>query len=93
MTRTVRLANRARRDLLRLDDFLAAKSPGAAERAMDALHVALLSLGDHAERGRIGPHPDFRQLNVRFGDSGYVIEYRITASAVIVTHIKHARER
>lgn len=93
MKRTVRLTKPARRDLLRLEDFLAEKSPDAANRAMNALSGALLSLSEHAERGRPAQNPELRQINVLFGDSGYVIRYRIGLSDVVVTRIKHARER
>ncbi|AYV48470.1 type II toxin-antitoxin system RelE/ParE family toxin [Caulobacter flavus] len=93
MKRTVRLTQTARRDLLRLEDFLAEKSPEAANRAMNALSGALLSLGEHAERGRPAQEPGLRQINVPFGNSGYVIRYRIGPSAVVVTRVKHARER
>lgn len=93
MKRTVRLTARAEKDLQRLEDFLAGMSPEASLRAADAITQAVLSLADHPERGFTGPAPNLRQIAVPFGDSGYIIQYRVQAQAVIVAHIKHARER
>lgn len=33
-----------------------------------------------------------RELYIRFGDSGYVVQYRIDADAVLVARIFHMRE-
>jgi len=35
---------------------------------------------------------DHRELYIRFGDSGYVVQYRVDADAVVVARIFHARE-
>ena len=50
--RKVIVARRAQMDLRRLVDFLAEKSPRAANAAFDALSDALLSLQTLPERGR-----------------------------------------
>lgn len=92
MTREVRLSVRARVDLERLVDFLIEKNPNAAKRARDTLAHALSSLQEFAERGRQGPSPDLRELPIRFGRAAYVIQYRIDAERVIVTHIFHSME-
>jgi len=89
MKRTVRLTNKARRDLSRLEEFLVTKNPDAASRAVETLVTAVLSL---AERGQAGPS-DLRRINVPCGNSGYVVWYRIFATNVLVARIKHARER
>jgi plasmid stabilization system protein ParE len=93
MTREVRLTARARHDLSRLELFLIEKNPDAARRAVEAIADAVLSLGDHAERGHRGPRPDLRQIPVSFGNSGYVIQYRVARETVLVARIKHALER
>ncbi|PLR28747.1 hypothetical protein SGCZBJ_00930 [Caulobacter zeae] len=54
MKRTVRLTEKARRDLSRLEDFLVDKNPGAASRMAETLVTAILSLAGHAERGQAG---------------------------------------
>lgn len=93
MTREVRLTARAEKDLQRLEDFLAGKNPDASLRAAAAITEAVLSLADHAERGFSGPAPNLRQIAVPFGDSGYIIQYRVQTQLVVVARIKHARER
>ena len=77
MKRSVRLTFRAEKDLHRVELFLADKNPEAADRAVAALTHAILSLAEHAERGFPGPLPNLKQIAVPFGDSGYIIQYRI----------------
>ena len=72
MTRAVDLAPRARRDLLRLVDFLGEKSPRAADAAFAAISEGLLSLGDFPERGRRARRGAWRELRVKFGRDGDV---------------------
>jgi plasmid stabilization system protein ParE len=91
--RSVRLTARAQQDLHRLELFLIDKNPEAADRAVAVLTQAILSLADHAERGFPGPLPNLKQIAVPFGDSGYIVQYRIQGETVIVAHLKHAREQ
>ena len=42
--------------------------------------------------GRTGPTPDLRELPIRFGHGGYVIQYRVDADRVVVAHIFHTLE-
>ncbi|MDP1910070.1 type II toxin-antitoxin system RelE/ParE family toxin [Caulobacter sp. ErkDOM-E] len=93
MTRAVRLTARAEKDLKRLEDFLSDKNPDASLRAANSITEAVLSLAEHAERGFRGPAPSLRQIAVPFGDSGYIIQYRVETHLVVVARIKHARER
>ena len=93
MSRAVRLTARAKHDLSRLEAFLIGKSPDAARRAVDAIATGILSLAEHAERGHVGPRPDLRQIPVTFGNSGYVIQYRVWDESVAIARIKHALER
>jgi len=93
VTRRVRLTERAEDDLRRLETFLVDKNPDAALRAVDAIAQAILSLGEYADRGFPGPIAKLKQIPVPFGDSGYVIQYRVQGDSVIVARVKHARER
>lgn len=92
MKRTVRLTEKARRDLSRLEDFLVDKNPDAASRMAETLVAAILSLAEHAERGQTG-RGGLRRINAPSGNSGYVVWYRVFVTDVIVVRIKHARER
>ena len=93
MSREVRLTARAKHDLSRLEAFLIGKSPDAARRAVDAIASAIRSLAEYAERGHIGRRSDLRQIPVSFGNSGYVVQYRVSASTVVIARIKHTLER
>jgi plasmid stabilization system protein ParE len=90
--RPVRVADPAYRDLARLAAWLEPKDARAADLAADALTEAIASLADLPERERqIGG--SVRELPVRFGRYGYLVRYRISAAAVTITRVRHARER
>jgi hypothetical protein len=48
-------------DIVRLSAFLRGKSSVAANRALDAIEAALLSLDRMADRGSLGPREGERQ--------------------------------
>jgi plasmid stabilization system protein ParE len=81
-------------DFARLHDFLAARNPDAARRAIDALIRAVQSLDTSPERGRPAGTPRIRELIVPFGRYGYVLRYSYSASAdeVVVLRLWHGRE-
>jgi plasmid stabilization system protein ParE len=88
------VAQAAAADLARLHDFLADKSPAAANRAAAALIVAIRSLDTFPERGRpFGSN--IRELVVPFGRSGYVLRYafREHDDEVVVLRIWQSREQ
>jgi len=88
----VRVTPAAHRDLTRLVAWLAPKSARAADAAADAMNAAIESLGEMAARGRpIGS--ELRELPVQFGRYGYVIRYRVGTVEVVVTSVRHVRER
>lgn len=89
----VRLTEAAQLDLARLQAFLAEKSTRAALRTVDALIEAVESLDQFPNRGRPERGVGRRELVLRHGRDGYVIRYRVTPEAVIVTRIFHGRER
>lgn len=88
----VRVSVTARRDIVRLTDFLGGRSAGPADRAIDAIEAALFSLTTMADRGYRGPREGERQLFVPFGQAGYVIQYKAGPGMVTVLRIFHARE-
>lgn len=91
MKRRVVLARAVECDIERLSEFLAAKSPQAAQRSADAIKAAVRSLETFALRGRIAAS-DLWELNVDFGRDGYVIQYRVELERVLVLRIFHALE-
>jgi len=92
MTYEVRLSPGARHDLLRLSDFLVERHPRAATRAMSAIQAGLRSLIEHPSRGVQVGTSNLRELVVRFGRQGYVVQYRVEPSVVFVTRVFHALE-
>jgi len=91
---SVKLAPAALQDLQRLREFLRTKSPVAAQRAGATIAQAVRSLGDQPEIGRPAPDmaPDYRELVIDFGGSGYVALYRYVGQEVVVLAIRHQRE-
>jgi plasmid stabilization system protein ParE len=83
----------AENDLERLENFLLERSPKAAVRAARAIREAVLSLDENAERGPMVSDRGTRELAVRFGRNGYVVQYRVLDELVIVARIFHVRER
>ena len=82
------------RDLARLSAFLHAKSPAAARRAAAAITKSVQTLAVHPQIGRPLPdlEPQYRELLIEFGSSGYAALYRIEADRVVVLTLRHQRE-
>lgn len=91
MTFTVLVSEQAEKDASRLDDWLSAFAPQAAERLGMALMKAFDSLTEMPLRGRI-TGPTTREIKVPFGRDAYIIRYRVSGSHVTVTRIWHSLE-
>jgi plasmid stabilization system protein ParE len=81
----------ARADLFRLNAFLADQSPPAARRAMDAIDAGLRSLGEMPDRAP-ERSPGMREFVIRFGQSGYVVQFRVMDDTLVIARIHHMRE-
>ena len=86
-------SDRAIADLDRLEAFLFAKSPQAADAAVDTIFLATEELRHFPLIGRplSDDDPEYRELPVPFSNSGYVILYRAD-TVVEIEAIKHMRE-
>lgn len=82
------------RDLQRLREFLREKNPDAARRAAEAIRRAIAQLSDQPRIGRPVQDlsPDFRDLMINFGQSGYVARYTFAGDSIIVLALRHQRE-
>jgi plasmid stabilization system protein ParE len=84
----------ALRDVQRLYRFLAGKNSDAARRAVQAIQLGVKVLGHQPQIGR--PIEDmaeeFREWQIDFGDSGYVVRYRVDTVAVIILAVRHQKE-
>lgn len=84
----------AEQDIDRLYDFLASKDLLAAQKAMLAIDDAIDLLADQPRIGsRVLTNDEFRQLPIRFGKYGYVLQYRIQEDVLIVVRIWAGREQ
>jgi len=88
------LALNARADLVRLREFLQSKNPAAAKRAAEAIKRQLQILIQQPGIGRsvLDLPPEFRELVIDFGDSGYIARYHVSPDLVTVLAIHHQRE-
>jgi plasmid stabilization system protein ParE len=87
-------APRAIRDLQRLRDFPRPKSADAARRAGEAIRQGVQILGAHPHLGRMVDDlpEEFREWLIDFGDSGYVVRYRVDEADVTILAIRHQKE-
>lgn len=78
----------------RLYRFRAPKNIDAAKRAAKAMRQGVKVLGHQPGIGRpIEDMPDkFREWLVDFGDSGYVVRYRIDMGAATILAVRHQKE-
>ena len=90
----VKWSGPALRDVARLHQFLAPKSPDAARRAIKKLREGVKALGKHPEAGRPLDElpPEFREWVIDFGQSAYVALYRFEGQEVVVLALRHGRE-
>lgn len=81
-------------DMQRLYRFLAGKNIDAAKRAINATRQGVKVLGQQPGIGRpIEDMPDaFREWVIDFGDSGYLVRYRLDADEVVILAVRHQRE-
>ena len=87
-------SQQALRDIARLHNFLAPKSPDAAKRAIQAIRQSLSALTSHPEMGRpVEELPtEFREWVIEFGSGAYVAIYHYDGKEVVILAIRHGRE-
>ncbi|NHZ63405.1 type II toxin-antitoxin system RelE/ParE family toxin [Massilia genomosp. 1] len=85
---------RALRDMQRVYRFLASKNPDAAKRAVRAIRQGVKVLGHQPHVGR--PAQDmveaYREWEIDFGDSGYVVRYQLRPDSVVILALRHQKE-
>jgi plasmid stabilization system protein ParE len=81
-------------DVQRLYRFLSSKNTDAAKRAVYAIRQGIKVLGLQPGIGRpIEEMPDeFREWAIDFGDSGYMVRYRLNTDEVVILAVRHQRE-
>ena len=81
-------------DVKRLYDFLRPKDLDAAKRAVKAIRQGVKVLEKQSGVGRPVEHmeDEFRDWIIDFGDSGYVVRYRVGQRFVMVLAVRHQKE-
>ncbi|MCD2176279.1 type II toxin-antitoxin system RelE/ParE family toxin [Rhizobium sp. C1] len=91
----IRVLPEARQDLRRLQGFLLSRNPLAAEKAMMAIKSGFLRLQENPRLGIVmEERPTDRQLFIPFGNSAYILRYRLDEEQerLFVVRIWHGRE-
>ena len=81
-------------DVQRLYRFLAPKNIDAAKRAVTAVRQGMKLLSQQPRMGRPiddMPH-EFREWIIDFGDSGYIVRYRLYVDDVTILAVRHQKE-
>lgn len=81
-------------DVKRLYDFLKPKNLDAAKRAVKAIRQGVNVLKEQPGVGRPVEEMDdeFRDWLIDYGDSGYVVRYRVDHQTVTILAVRHQKE-
>ena len=81
-------------DVQRLYRFLAPKNSEAAKRAVQAIRRGVKVLEQQPGLGRPVEDMDdeFRDWIIDFGDSGYVVRYRVDQQSITILAVRHQKE-
>ena len=84
----------AARDMARLHRFLAHKNAEAARRAVQSIRLGVRNLAAQPQIGRLAENqkPEFRELIIEFGDSGYITLYHYADDSVTILAVRHQKE-
>ncbi len=82
----------ARRDLIRLREFIQPHNPRAAQHASETIQKTARLISENPAIGsRIEGRED-REFFTPFGQRGYVLRYQIIDQIIIILKVWHARE-
>lgn len=81
-------------DVRRVREFLSAKNPDAAKRALAEIFATLEKVHVFPGLGKPTENIDVRQIVVPFGNTGYIVRYTVRPGSgnVLVLRIWHGRE-
>lgn len=80
-------------DLQRLKYFIQPHNKEAAQRAFRIIRTAVAPLEANPLIGRpVEGLPDFHDIIIPFGASGYVLRYRIQGDIIFIIAVKHCKE-
>lgn len=73
----IHLSREAAADVVRVREFLSAKNPDAAKRALRQIFAALEKVYVFPSLGKPTEDPDIRQIVVPFGSAGYIVRHTV----------------
>jgi len=80
-------------DLQRLREFILPHNKEAAQRAVRLIRTAVTPIESNPRIGKpVEDLPDFHDIFIPFGASGYVLRYRIQGDTIFIIAVKHCRE-
>ena len=80
-------------DLQRLRDFIQPHDKEAALRAVRIIRTAVAPIAANPRIGKpVEDLPDFHDIVIPFGASGYVLRYRIQGDTIFIIALKHCKE-
>ena len=82
----------ARRDLIRLREFIQPHNPRAAQRAAAAIRKAARLISENPSIGQQLEGRQDRELFTPFGHRGYVLRYQIIGQKILMLKVWHALE-
>ena len=84
----------ALRDIQSCYRFFAPKNPAAASNAVRTIREGMRVVAEHLGAGRPVERmdPEFREWLIGFGDSGYVVLYRLDGDRAVVLAVRHQKE-
>lgn len=82
------------RDMQRLRDFLRPQNPDAARRAGNTIRQGLQILSSYPLMGHVVDNlpRQYREWLIDFGNSGYVVRYRLDKDMITILAVRHQRE-
>jgi len=88
----VRVLGRAQGDLLEIQRYIAAESPGSADELVEQLLQAIASLAEQPRRGACPRDERLSRLGYRFLVCGsYLVFYKVLRRQVRVYRVLHGR--
>ena len=80
-------------DLVRLREFIAKHNPAAANKAAQKIIETTKTLAEYPEIGKPAKElPPYRDLNIKFGQRGYILRYRIFENVLYIVCLRHYQE-
>lgn len=80
-------------DLQRLREFIIPHNQEAAQRACKVIRAAVAPLATNPRIGKpVVDLPDYHDLMIPFGASGYVLRYLLHDDTIFILAVKHGKE-